>query len=174
MPKSLPPFFSASFSRGAKKMRGAYRHELRVRPQHRTSGGIEPPEESSNGLRYRELPATYVLSVEERGAGGSLITNRTASLCDFWLNRTEQDARDKHRSRPGYYRSPSLPRQERGFVAAAILDALDLRTIERFLMRTLKHGATSRSAMHPPWRSRRARLAAQAHADAMCRMGPSS
>jgi len=80
-------------------MRGAYRHELRVRPQHRTSGGIEPPEESSNGLRYRELPAAFVPSVEERGAGGSLITNRTASLCDFWLNRTEQDARDEHRSR---------------------------------------------------------------------------
>jgi hypothetical protein len=37
-------------------MRDVYRRELRVRPQRLTSGELEPPEERSSGLRYRELP----------------------------------------------------------------------------------------------------------------------
>jgi hypothetical protein len=40
-----------------------------MRPQRLASGGIEPPEENSNGLRYRELPAAYVPSVGERKRG---------------------------------------------------------------------------------------------------------
>jgi hypothetical protein len=50
-------------------MRDVYRRELRVRPQRLASGGIESPEESSNGLRCRELTAACAPSVGERRRG---------------------------------------------------------------------------------------------------------
>ncbi len=61
-------------------MRDVYRRELRVRPQRLTSGELEPPEESSNGLRHREppLPPSH-LSGSESGES-SVIPNRTATL----------------------------------------------------------------------------------------------
>jgi hypothetical protein len=58
-------------------MRDVYRRELRVRPQRPTSGELEPPEESSSGLRYRELPLPLLhLSGSESGES-SVIPNRT-------------------------------------------------------------------------------------------------
>jgi hypothetical protein len=61
-------------------MRDFYRRELRVRPQRLTSGEIEPPEESSSGLWYRELPPPPShLSGSESGES-SVIPNRTATL----------------------------------------------------------------------------------------------
>jgi len=61
-------------------MRDVYRRELRVRPQRLASGGLESPEESSNGLRYRELPALSSRLSGSESAESSLISNKTAPL----------------------------------------------------------------------------------------------
>src|SRR6266403_2144844 len=52
-------------------------------------GNFEPLEESSNGLRHREppLPPSHLSGNES--AESSIIPNRTPTLSDFWLNRTE-------------------------------------------------------------------------------------
>src|SRR6266481_6046545 len=55
---------------------------------------FEPPEESSNGLRHREPPLPPSRLSGSESAESSIIPNRTATLSDFWLNRTEPGARD--------------------------------------------------------------------------------
>jgi hypothetical protein len=64
-------------------MRAVDRRELRVRPQRLASGGIEPPEESSNGLRYRELQLPTSRLSGSESAEGSLISNRTGPYETF-------------------------------------------------------------------------------------------
>jgi hypothetical protein len=61
-------------------MRDVYRRELRVRPQRLTSGELEPPEESSCGLRYREPPLPPSRLSGSESAESSIIPNRTATL----------------------------------------------------------------------------------------------
>src|SRR6266436_6333085 len=56
------------------------------------SASVEPPEESSNGLRHREPPLPPSRLSGSESAESSIIPNRTATLSDFWLNRTEPGA----------------------------------------------------------------------------------
>src|SRR5205085_9234869 len=52
-------FFSAQSSRGVRFMRDAAGANFELRPQRWLPGNSEPPEESSNGLQYREQSCRF-------------------------------------------------------------------------------------------------------------------